>query len=168
MKEGSVVEVAPGGLLEGYVVKWHDGTRTQMTDDDARSACALGRWLRARDAAKQAKVKTRFRQARWARAKRGEQLHAIAAARLDALDAHDDGAGVSSQLSAQPAPLGNGLGPPMLSHRGGYAPHPNPAPDGGGKSHAPWPSGPGISVRSKKPLSTAARGSSRHHEGGTR
>ena len=45
MKEGDLVDLAPGGLLAGYIIEWRDGTRTQMTDDEARDACALGRWL---------------------------------------------------------------------------------------------------------------------------
>ena len=50
MKEGIVSGEPPADLLEGYVVKWSDGSQSQMTDEEAREACDMGRWIQARDA----------------------------------------------------------------------------------------------------------------------
>lgn len=61
MTEGVVVDLAPGGLAAGYIVEWNGGERVQMIDDEARAACALGRWLRARDAGATGPHETRSR-----------------------------------------------------------------------------------------------------------
>ena len=45
MKEGIVSDEPPADLLEGYVVKWSDGSQSQMTDEEAREACDMGRWM---------------------------------------------------------------------------------------------------------------------------
>lgn len=67
MKEGIVSGEPPADLLEGYVVKWSDGSQSQMTDEEAREACDMGRWIQARDAFTTMKEKTRVRHAIWAK-----------------------------------------------------------------------------------------------------
>ena len=93
MKEGIVSGEPPADLLEGYVVKWSDGSQSQMTDEEAREACDMGRWIQARDAFTTMKEKTRVRQAGWAKANREKKRADKDAAAADGEDDGDDGSG---------------------------------------------------------------------------
>ena len=91
MNEGFVTDDQPGDMLEGYVVEWRDGSRTQMTTDQAQKACSLGRYLRARDGDTESVLKARFRNAIRMKAKRDEQRASVNAAAADGESDGDNG-----------------------------------------------------------------------------
>ena len=77
MVEGSVSAVAPGGVVQGYIITWADGSEhgseVTMSVDDTRAVCKLGRWVKADREATTQKADRRHYLTKWKHDKRAEK-----------------------------------------------------------------------------------------------